>query len=105
MIEKLDAFRKAKLFYIECKTLRLPKALREQLTRASSSIALNVAEGSGKPTLADRRRFYAIALGSLRECQAIIAIEDQGTPKLNSLSDDLGAMLFRMSTTPKSEKK
>ncbi|MGE3386767.1 MAG: four helix bundle protein [Bdellovibrionales bacterium] len=40
------------------------------------SIALNLAEGSGKETNADRRRFYQIAMGSLREAQAIIDLYD-----------------------------
>ncbi|MEK6579660.1 MAG: four helix bundle protein [Bdellovibrionota bacterium] len=51
-------------FHLACKGLRLPGYLKDQILRASSSVALNVAEGSAKPTAPDQRRYYAIALGS-----------------------------------------
>ncbi|MBI3534569.1 MAG: four helix bundle protein [Deltaproteobacteria bacterium] len=38
------------------------------------SIPLNLAEGSAKPTSPDRRKFYFIALGSLREVQTLLAL-------------------------------
>ncbi len=38
-----------------------------QLVRAVGSIAANVAEGYGRPTSADRVRFFSYALGSARE--------------------------------------
>lgn len=44
---------------------------RDQLLRASQSIPLNIAEGNGKGTLQDRRRFIEIARGSAMECAAI----------------------------------
>jgi four helix bundle protein len=47
-------------------------ALAEQLCRASLSIPLNIAEGSGKNTGPDQRRFYSMARGSAMECAAII---------------------------------
>jgi four helix bundle protein len=46
--------------------------MAEQLRRASLSNPLNIAEGSGKSTGPDQRRFYAIARGSATECAAII---------------------------------
>jgi four helix bundle protein len=46
--------------------------LRDQLERASVSIALNVAEGAGRFAPADKARFYAIARGSATECGAIL---------------------------------
>jgi four helix bundle protein len=46
-------------------------ALGDQLRRASTSIPLNLAEGTGKFDK-DARRFYAITRGSALECAAII---------------------------------
>jgi four helix bundle protein len=100
MLEKFDAFQIAKEYYRLCKQLKVPTFLRDQLLRASSSIALNLAEGSAKRTPEDQRRFYAMAFGSLRECQAILEIEDIREAKLAELSNRLGGMLFRLSRKP-----
>lgn len=97
MLEKFDAFQMAKQYYWRCKELKIQKILQEQLLRASSSIALNLAEGSGKRTIDDQKRFYAIALGSLRECDAIIQLERIEDPILTSLGNQLGAILFTLS--------
>jgi four helix bundle protein len=43
------------------------KAIADQLNRAVGSISANLGEGYGRPTLADRSRFYSYALGSIRE--------------------------------------
>jgi four helix bundle protein len=48
--------------------------LISQFRRAVTSIALNIAEGAGKTTPRDKRRFYAIARGSALECAAILDI-------------------------------
>jgi four helix bundle protein len=44
--------------------------VKDQLDRASTSIALNIAEGNGKYTLRDRCRFFDTAHGSALECAA-----------------------------------
>jgi four helix bundle protein len=44
---------------------------RDQLLRASQSISLNIAEGNGKGTNADRRRCLEIARGAALECASI----------------------------------
>jgi len=45
--------------------------LRDQLKRAAFSVPLNIAEGTGKNSQSDRKRFYAIARGSAMECAAV----------------------------------
>ena len=75
---------------------RVPGYLRDQLLRASSSVVLNVAEGSGKVSLADKRRYFAIALGSFRESCAALDIANQRTPEINRVADQLGAHLWRL---------
>jgi len=77
--EKLDVYAVALDFaawaYGLCRTLRgLDRPTRDQLLRASQSIALNIAEGCGKIPPADRGRFLQIAGGSARECGAILDI-------------------------------
>ncbi len=49
-------------------------SIKDQLKRATFSIPLNIAEGTGKNTKADRKRYYAIARGSAMECAAICDI-------------------------------
>ena len=44
--------------------------VKEQLERASSSMAFNTAEGNGKYTQKDRCKFFDIAHGSALECAA-----------------------------------
>ena len=94
----------AKEFHWACKELKISAYLRDQLLRASSSIALNLAEGSGKKTSREQSRYYNIGLGSLRECQAILELERNEDPKLIRAADRLGAILFSLSR-PKTAQK
>ena len=73
--EKLDAYRVALEFQaLACQLLpkRGCSELRDQLDRASISIVLNIAEGCGRRSPADKARFYSMARGSATECAAVI---------------------------------
>ena len=81
-------------FYHNSNNLSLREPLRNQFQRAILSIVLNLAEGSAKPTAKERRKFYRISLGSLREVQAILDII--GNIKLIKEADRLGAYLYKL---------
>ena len=49
-------------------------AVKDQLDRASTSLPLNIAEGNGKFSDADRSRFLEIARGSAMECAACLDV-------------------------------
>ena len=77
--ERLDVYRCALEFAALAFRIveRLPRGhsqLTDQLRRATISIPLNMAEGSGKTSDRDRARFHAIARGSAMECAAILDI-------------------------------
>lgn len=67
-----------------------------QLSRAASSIVLNLAEGRGKATVSDQVRFFQIAFGSLRECQAILILAELQENTAWVTLDKLAAHLFRL---------
>jgi len=73
--ERLDVYGVALEFQAVAGSL-IPKRgfaeLRDQLDRASISIVLNIAEGCGRRSPADKSRFYAMARGSATECAAIV---------------------------------
>lgn len=48
--------------------------LIDQLRRASFAIVLNIAEGSGKSSLAQRANSYSVARGEAMECAAIMDV-------------------------------
>ena len=54
----------------------IPKSIsvHNQFDRASTSIPLNIAEGNGKYTSADRCRFFDNARGSTLECVACLDV-------------------------------
>ena len=45
-------------------------SMKNQIIRASTSVVANIAEGAGKTSRIDKRRFYSIARGSSHECIA-----------------------------------
>ena len=74
--ERLDVFRVALEFaaMVPALTKAARPALRDQLERASSSIALTLAEGNARRTRRDRHHFFSMAQGSAMECAAAIDI-------------------------------
>jgi four helix bundle protein len=48
--------------------------LADQFTRASTSIVLNLAEGAGKHSKPDKRRYYLTARGSATESAALLDV-------------------------------
>ena len=75
--ESLDVYQLALKFHLGVTDLlprRSSPTLRDQLERASTSIILNIAEGAGRRSPADRRRYFVIAQGSTYECAAILDI-------------------------------
>jgi four helix bundle protein len=83
-------------FYRASKGLALTGPLKAQFERASSSVVLNLAEGWGRIAKRDQQRFYRIALGSLRECQAILEIAEDVPSPAKELADKTGAALYRL---------
>jgi len=84
-------------FYREAKGVKLSRSLRDQLTRAAESVALNISESTGKTSGADRRRIFEIAMGSIRECQAVTDLEPTAFTKTQKdLLDHLAASTYKL---------
>lgn len=76
--ERLDVYRLALDFQSfaapQLLLMREAASMRDQLDRASASIVLNIAEGAGRRTGAEKSSFYAVARGSATECAAILDV-------------------------------
>lgn len=105
--EKLEVYKKAKLFNAEIRSFilsnRLDPTTKDQLRRASFSVVLNLAEGSGRFSKPDRRNFFVISRSSVFECVAILDIlKDEDTiamPLFQSFhqkADELSRILYAM---------
>jgi len=105
--EKLEVYSKAKKFnksvtqFLE--SSKEDKTTKDQLRRASFSIMLNIAEGSGRFTKPDRRNFYVIARGSVFECVAIFdylndidSIDEAAFKQFYLDLEELSKMLFAL---------
>jgi four helix bundle protein len=105
--EKLDVYRAAIEYvgwaYRYCEGLKRHRNAKDQLLRASQAIPLNIAEGNGKATDGDRRRYFEIARGSALECGAIQdvlqvceALSAEDNEKAKALLDRIVAMLTKL---------
>ena len=77
---KLDVFAVSREFVLSCyeRTKSFPSeekfGMISQIRRAALSVHLNVAEGCSRKSIAERKRFYEIARGSLIEIDAAMDI-------------------------------
>lgn len=105
--QKLEVYQKAKLFYVSLKQIasetKLDYYIKTQLSRAAFSVPLNLAEGSGKFSKADRKNYYTTARASVYECVAILDIL-QMEKKINETvyqlqlknAEELSRILYKM---------
>ena len=104
--EKLKVYRLAEnladdIWELVLKWSRLAQdTVGKQLIRASDSIGANIAEGSGKGTYADNRRYVRMARGSLYETRHWLRrafrrklLTSDQTNRLRPLIDELGPRL------------
>ncbi len=103
--EKFIAYQKSKDLYKQIYDKFLHRKsiefrLRDQLNKASTSILLNLSEGSGKISAAEKRRFYETARGSLNEVVSVFDIlkiqrimSDADFQNLYSLGTEIGKIL------------
>lgn len=79
--EELDAYRKGLAFMDWFTELQqgndIPGRLRETLDKSATSIALNIAEGNGRYSTRDHKRFLRIAQKSAMKCGAYIDLAVQ----------------------------
>ena len=92
MLQNFRTYQIALQFADECQRLKLNYHLRDQLHRASTSIVLNLAEGTSRSSKRDRKRFYEMAFGSFLECRGVLALTK------NQCASDahLGASLYKL---------
>ncbi len=76
--------------------VQMPRHLKDQLDRASASVCLNLAEGYGRRTFQDKRKFYQYALASLREVQAVLDLLDGDMHDARTLAQGLGGALYKL---------
>ena len=108
----LDVLERAEQLAIECNLAselfppREQDRLADQLRRAASSVALNIADGSTRLSYKDAQKFYGIARASLVEVKTILRVAHGSKyittelyERLEALRDKVGAMLFGLMRT------
>jgi four helix bundle protein len=96
-MQTFRAYQLARRFHAEIAPLQLKRPMGSHLRRAASGAALNLAEGYGRQSLSDQRRFFVIALGSIRECQAVFDLAgDAVSAAQRDLLDHLAASVWRL---------
>ena len=74
--ERLEVYQKAKEQNKEILgyNKQIDSYIRDQLKRASISIIINIAEGSGQFSKAAKKSYYTISRGSVYECVSLLEI-------------------------------
>ena len=99
MFKNFRSYQMALALYRAILELSIKSAIEaDQLKRASLSIVLNLAEGSGKRTAKDRRRFFQMSFGSLREVQSLLEILEEDS--LAEQADQLAGSIWRLCQRP-----
>jgi four helix bundle protein len=83
-------------FHDRAERLKIRGHLRDQLIRASSSIALNLSEGNAKGSAKEKRRYYQTAYASLKECQTILLLTKSTDIELDKFAHHLGGSLWKL---------
>jgi four helix bundle protein len=105
--QNLEVYKKAKLFHVNCKNIifknKLDRYVVDQLGRASFSVPLNIAEGSGKFSKRDRKNYFTTSRASLFECVAVLDIlndydniSESDLERLIKDADELSRILYAM---------
>jgi four helix bundle protein len=106
--EKLVVYQRSKAFHLDImrwlvSNSAIDSVTRDQLRRSSLSIALNIAEGSGRFSPKDRRNFLVIARSSVFEVAAIFDILKDASriaaadfEKFYHEADELSRILFAL---------
>jgi four helix bundle protein len=105
--ETLEIYKKAREYNLQIRSFLKVSSIdyptEDQLRRASLSIVLNLAEGSGRFSKKDIRRFYVISRSSVHECAAILDLMHQEKIMKDGLfaslykeSEELSKILFKM---------
>lgn len=77
--------------------------LTSQVRRAAVSVSSNIAEGSARTTLKDRRNFYGMSRGSLKEAESLLLVSQRldfvappACVTAFGCSNEIGRMLTRL---------
>lgn len=107
--KKFDVYKVSSQLLVECYriAIKLPATeqynLIQQIKRAAVSVRLNLAEGSSRKSLQERKRFYEIARGSLIEidtafeiCVILSYLNEHDLQNVGDLLNRAFAMLTKM---------
>lgn len=94
MLEKFETYQMSLALIKGCEKLKLKPYMKSQLERAALSVALNLSEGNVRTTLKDKRRFFMMAYGSVREVQTLLQLIS--AQEQFKLADQIGACLYTM---------